>query len=39
MESLEPDDVDMNDPDEAALFKTVQVLENKTVYAASCLEV
>lgn len=39
MESLEPDDVDMNDPDQVAIFKTVQVLENKTIYAASYLEI
>lgn len=39
MESLEPDDVDMNDPDQVAIFKTVRVLENKTIYAASYLEI
>ena len=39
MESLEPDDVDMNDPDQVAIFKTVQILANKTIYAASYLEV
>jgi 5-methyltetrahydrofolate corrinoid/iron sulfur protein methyltransferase len=39
MESLEPDDVDMNDPDQVAIFKTVQILENKVIYAASYLEV
>jgi 5-methyltetrahydrofolate corrinoid/iron sulfur protein methyltransferase len=39
MESLEPDDVDMNDPDQVAIFKTVQIMENKTIYAASYLEV
>jgi 5-methyltetrahydrofolate corrinoid/iron sulfur protein methyltransferase len=39
MESLEPDDVDMNDPDQVAIFKTLQVLENKTIYAASYLEI
>jgi 5-methyltetrahydrofolate corrinoid/iron sulfur protein methyltransferase len=39
MESLEPDDVDMDDPDQAAIFKTVQILEDKVIYAASYLEV
>jgi cobalamin-dependent methionine synthase I len=39
MESLEPDDVDMNDPDQVAIFKTVQIMENKTIYAKSYLEV
>jgi 5-methyltetrahydrofolate corrinoid/iron sulfur protein methyltransferase len=39
MESLEPDDVDMNDPDQVAIFKTVRVLENRTIYAASYLEI
>jgi 5-methyltetrahydrofolate corrinoid/iron sulfur protein methyltransferase len=39
MESLEPDDVDMSDPDQVAIFKTVQVLENRTIYAASYLEI
>ena len=39
MESLEPDDVDMSDPDQVAIFKTVRVLDNKTIYAASYLEI
>ena len=39
MESLEPDDVDMDDPDQVAIFKTVRILENKTIYAYSYLEV
>jgi len=39
MESLEPDEVDMDDPEQVAIFKTVQVLENKVIYAASYLEV
>ena len=39
MESLESDDVDMDDADQVAIFKTVQVLENKTIYAASYLEI
>jgi len=39
MESLEPDDVDMSDPDQVAIFKTVRILENKTIYAPSYLEI
>ena len=39
MESLEPDEVDMDDPDQVAIFKTVQILENKTIYAKSYLEI
>jgi 5-methyltetrahydrofolate corrinoid/iron sulfur protein methyltransferase len=39
MENLEPDDVDMDDPDQVAIFKTVRILENKTIYAHSYLEV
>jgi len=39
MESLEPDDVDMSDPDQVAIFKTVQVLENRVIYAKSYLEI
>jgi 5-methyltetrahydrofolate corrinoid/iron sulfur protein methyltransferase len=39
MESLEPDDVDMDDADQVAIFKTVRILENKTIYAYSYLEV
>jgi 5-methyltetrahydrofolate corrinoid/iron sulfur protein methyltransferase len=39
MEGLEPDDVDMSDPDQVAIFKTVRVLDNKTIYAASYLEI
>jgi 5-methyltetrahydrofolate corrinoid/iron sulfur protein methyltransferase len=37
MEELEPDDVDMNDPDQAAIWKTVQVLLNKVIYTDSYL--
>ena len=39
MESLEPDDVDMDDADQVAIFKTVRILENRTIYAYSYLEV
>ena len=37
MGSLEREDVDMNDPDQAAIFKTVQVLLNKIIYTDSYL--
>ena len=33
MEEFTPDHVDMNDPDQAAIYKTVQILENKVIYA------
>ena len=32
------DDVDMNDPEQAAIWKTVQILLNKVIYADSYLE-
>ncbi len=38
MEEPSPEDVDMNDPDQAAIWKTVQVLLNKVIYADSYLE-
>jgi 5-methyltetrahydrofolate corrinoid/iron sulfur protein methyltransferase len=34
---LEPGDVDLNDPDQAAVWKTVQVLLNKVIYTDSYL--
>lgn len=37
MEELEPSQVDMNDPDQAAIWKTVQVLLNKTIFTESYL--
>ena len=37
MEELEPSDVDMNDPDQVAIWKTVQILQNKVIYAHSYL--
>jgi 5-methyltetrahydrofolate corrinoid/iron sulfur protein methyltransferase len=37
MEELEPSDVDMSDPDQAAIWKTVQVLLNKVIYTDSYL--
>lgn len=35
---LTPDDVDMKDPEQAAIFKTVQILTNKVIYADSYLQ-
>jgi 5-methyltetrahydrofolate corrinoid/iron sulfur protein methyltransferase len=32
MEELQPEDVDMNDPDQEAIWKTVQILLNKVIY-------
>jgi 5-methyltetrahydrofolate corrinoid/iron sulfur protein methyltransferase len=32
MEELQPEDVEMSDPDQAAVWKTVQVLLNKVIY-------
>ncbi len=37
MEELEPSDVDMNDPEQADVWKTVQILYNKVIYAHSYL--
>jgi len=39
MEDLDPDVVDMEDPEQAAIFKTVQILQNKVIYADGYLEV
>lgn len=39
MEELSPDDVDMSDPDQVAVWKTVQILLNKVIYADSYLEI
>jgi 5-methyltetrahydrofolate corrinoid/iron sulfur protein methyltransferase len=33
MEEFTPDHVDMSDPDQVAIFKTVRILENKVIYA------
>lgn len=38
MEPLTMDDVDMNDPEQAAVWKTVQILLNKVIYADSYLQ-
>lgn len=39
MGELDPDMVDMNDPEQAAIWKTVQILLNKVIYADSYLRV
>ncbi len=36
-EELQPEDVDMNDPDQLAVWRTVQILMNKVIYADSYL--
>jgi hypothetical protein len=38
-ERLTADDVDMNDPEQAAVFKTAQVLYNQVIYTDSYLRV
>lgn len=38
MEELQPEDVDMQDPDQLAVWRTVQILMNKVIYAESYLE-
>ncbi len=37
MEELEPSDVDMNDPEQVDIWKTVQVLLNKTIFSEAYL--
>ena len=37
MEELEPSDVDMSDPEQVAIWKTVQVLLNKVIYTDAYL--
>jgi cobalamin-dependent methionine synthase I len=39
MEDLDPDLVDMEDPDQAAIYKTVQILQNKIIYADGYLQI
>ncbi len=39
MEELDPDLVDKDDPDQVAIWKTVQILQNKVIYADSYLVV
>jgi 5-methyltetrahydrofolate corrinoid/iron sulfur protein methyltransferase len=38
MEELSPDVVDMTDPDQVAVWKTVQILQNKVIFAESYLK-
>ncbi|MEA3350245.1 MAG: dihydropteroate synthase [Chloroflexota bacterium] len=38
MDKLTKDDVDMDDPEQAAIFKTAQILLNEVIYADSYLE-
>lgn len=38
MGSLEPEDVDFDDPEQVALYKTVQILRNDVIYTDSYLE-
>jgi len=33
MEEFTPDHVDMNDPDQVAIYKTVRIIENQVIYA------
>jgi 5-methyltetrahydrofolate corrinoid/iron sulfur protein methyltransferase len=33
MDEFTPDHVDMNDPDQAAIYKTVRIIENQVIYA------
>jgi len=39
MEELQPEDVDMSDPQQVAVWKTVQILLNKTIYADAYLTI
>ncbi len=39
MEELEPSQVDRGDPEQVAIYKTVQILQNKILYAHSYLRV
>jgi 5-methyltetrahydrofolate corrinoid/iron sulfur protein methyltransferase len=39
MEELEPSDVDLDDPEQAAIYKTVQILLNKIIYTDSYLRI
>lgn len=39
MEDLDPDVVDMDKPEQAAIYKTVQVLQNKIIYADGYLQI
>jgi 5-methyltetrahydrofolate corrinoid/iron sulfur protein methyltransferase len=39
MEDLDPGVVDMGDPEQASIFKTVQILQNKVIYADGYLQI
>lgn len=39
MEDLDPGAVDMEDPEQAAIYKTVQILQNEAIYADGYLQV
>jgi 5-methyltetrahydrofolate corrinoid/iron sulfur protein methyltransferase len=39
MEDLDPGIVDMTDPEQAAIYKTVQILQNKVIYADGYLQI
>ncbi len=39
MEDLDAEAVDMEDPEQAAIFKTVQILQNKIIYADGYLQI
>lgn len=39
MEPFDPDVVDMDDPDQVAIYKTIQVLENQIIFADSYLRI
>ena len=39
MEDLDPSQVDMDDPDQVAIWKTVQILKNQVIFADSYLRV
>jgi cobalamin-dependent methionine synthase I len=38
-EEVTPDDVDLKDPEQAAIWKTIQILLNKVIYADAYLTV
>lgn len=39
MEDLDPDVVDMEDPEQSAIYRTVQVLQNEIIYADGYLQI
>jgi cobalamin-dependent methionine synthase I len=39
MEELDPGVVDMDDPEQAAIYKTVQILQDKIIYADGYLQI